>query len=85
LHEGEPLKITCFSHTIPVWTYRGLSGGVQTEYMEVKKKYVFGNTIMAPEALENEHMGTFYCKGTTQSGHILRAPSKVYVGCKYQN
>ena len=82
LIEGEPLKITCFSYTTPVWTYSGLSNGNYKDYMLVKRKYVYGTFIYAPKAIQLEHMGIFYCKGTRLSGEDFSTSSRVYLGCK---
>ena len=83
LIEGEPLKITCFSYTKPVWTYDEWTNGFYTYNKSVKLKDVYGISIYAPNAIPNGHMGTYYCKGTRQSGEKFIAKSYLYVGCKY--
>ena len=78
---GDVIRVTCYSHTTPKWTFSGFTAHARKN-VEVKKKYVFGNVVYIKyAAIENE--GRYKCHGTWKSGKSFNATSRVDVGCKY--
>jgi len=83
VYDGKPITIQCNSYTKPSWTYHGFVNGIIRKGIIVNKQYIFGNTLYAHKASENQHRGTYYCHGTRRSGQPFTVSSKVFVGCNY--
>ena len=78
----EPIRITCFSHTKPKWTYSGYYMGFLKTDIKVKKKIVFENNIFIKHASKYTYNGVFTCQGSDKSGQSFNASARVIVGSK---
>ena len=76
---GDSIKIICYSHTKPKWTFVHFKHLV---YSLLKKKNVFGNLIYIKHASPDFNRGIYTCEGTRKSGESFKANSAVEVVCK---
>ena len=81
--KGQQFQIICHSFTTPTWSYHSILR--EMEPVSVQAKYVHGNTVRVTNAVGDHHLGTYICRGYTNTGENFEVSATVYVGgnCMY--
>ena len=81
--KGLQFQIICHSFSTPTWRYHNILR--KMEAVRVHAKYVHGNAVLVTNAVEEDHLGIYYCIGDKSTGEKFKVSATVYVGgnCMY--